>query len=163
MPIIEIMSAEQDKGDGVKPETKETAPTQTQKDKAPAVEDETEDFPDPDEDDLDDLDGNYSRCGSLRRSKSRQLTRYSEFLDEFSVPKPELRAPSAQPNSGAPSAPAKSSTAPTPPVPAPTDDDDPLLDDELARELEKGMADFFGGLENNVRPVASHAPSPPYN
>lgn len=144
------------------PETREAATTQTQKDKAPAVEDEAEDFPDPDEDDLDDLDGNHSLCDSRWRRLSRRLTHYAEFLDEFSVPKPELKAPSSQANSGAPSAAAKPATAPTPPVPAPTDDD-PLLDDDLAKELEKGMADFFGGLENNVRPVASPAPSRPYN
>lgn len=58
------MSAEQDKGDGVKPEPRETTPAETQKDKAPVVEDEAEDFPDPDEDDLDDLDGNHSLCDS---------------------------------------------------------------------------------------------------
>lgn len=34
---------------------------------------------------------------------------------------------------------------------APTDGEEPDLDDELAKELEKGMADFFGGLESNVR------------
>lgn len=145
------------------PETREAATTQTQKDKAPAVEDEAEDFPDPDEDDLDDLDGNHSLCDSRWRRLSRRLTHYAEFLDEFSVPKPELKAPSSQANSGAPSAAAKPATAPTPPVPAPTDDD-PLLDDDLAKELEKGMADFFGGLENNVRPAAaSPAPSRPCN
>ncbi|CAI4215366.1 unnamed protein product [Parascedosporium putredinis] len=106
------MSAEQKVGDAVADEKKEiVAPEpssiETKGTPKPEV---VEDFPDPDEDDLDDLDA---------------------------------RAPPA------PVAAAEKTTA----APAPSasvEDDDALLDDELAKELEKGMASFFGGLEGSI-------------
>lgn len=120
------MSAEQKVGDAVADEKKEiVAPEpssiETKGTPKPEV---VEDFPDPDEDDLDDLD---------------------EFLDDFAAGKSDGKQPAPPP---APVAAAEKTTA----APAPSasvEDDDALLDDELAKELEKGMASFFGGLEGS--------------
>ena len=140
------MASEKEKVGDATSDPKDTIPAQAEKDKAPAVEGDIEDFPDPDEDDLDDLDGKHScrRSGWQRR---HQLTRYEEFLDDFSASKPAPKASIPHTSSDAASG-AEPSTAATPPVPAPTDDD---LDESLAKELEKGMSEFFGGLDKNVR------------
>lgn len=70
----------------------------------------------------------------------------SEFLDDFAAGKSDGKQPAPPP---APVAAAEKTTA----APAPSasvEDDDALLDEELAKELEKGMASFFGGLEGSV-------------
>lgn len=138
------MAGENDKVEGVTSDPKDTMPAQAEQEKTPAVEDEIEDFPDPDEDDLDDLDGKRFCC-QLGRKRRHRLTHCVEFLDDFSASKADPKAVAPQPS---PSAAAEPSTAPTPPVPAPDDD---VLDESLAKELEKGMADIFGGLDKSVR------------
>ncbi|SPN97495.1 related to PEX19 protein [Cephalotrichum gorgonifer] len=128
------MAAQHEGASGIPPEPKDSTSTQAQKEpeKTPAVEDEIEDFPDPDEDDLDDLD---------------------EFLDDFAAPKsgPKTSIPQptpATPSAGPPATPSAGPSTATPPVPGLAGEDE-LLDDELSKELEKGMADFFSGLESN--------------
>ena len=79
-----------------------------------------------------------------------RLTCHAEFLDDFKASKTDPRA-SAQPSSSVATG-AEASTAPTPPVPAPDDDG---FDESLAKELEKGMSEIFGGLDKNVRLRAS--------
>lgn len=74
------------------------------------------------------------------------LTRRVEFLDDFKASKTDSKASAQKPTPSA--AGAEPATAPTPPIPAPDDD---ALDESLAKELEKGMSDFFGGLDKNVR------------
>ena len=54
------MAGESDKVEGAASDPRETTPAQSAQEKTPAVADEVEDFPDPDEDDLDDLDGKRS-------------------------------------------------------------------------------------------------------
>ena len=53
------MGEEKDKVEGPTSDRKETTPTQADNNKATTEENEAEDFPDPDEDDLDDLDGKH--------------------------------------------------------------------------------------------------------
>lgn len=60
--ILEAMASEKEKAGAVTSDPSDAIPPQAENDKAPAVEDDVEEFPDPDEDDLDDLDGKRSCC-----------------------------------------------------------------------------------------------------
>lgn len=93
-------------------------------------------------------------------SEKVKLMKRVEFLDDFSAAKPESKKPT-EPSTSAQQARAEKSTA----APAPSaslDEEDALLDEELAKELEKGMANFFSGLENSVslneKTDPSHSP-----
>ncbi|KAK3942300.1 Pex19 protein family-domain-containing protein [Diplogelasinospora grovesii] len=103
-----------------KDEVEQTAPRPTMAaDKQAAVED-VGDVPDPDEDDLDDLD---------------------DFLDEFSAVKVDSKKPEVPSGPGRPdagSAPAKDAAP-----------EDVLSDDDFAKQLQAGMADLLGELENS--------------
>ena len=85
--------------------------------------------PDPDEDDLDDLDG---KC-QLPQSSQEVLTVIADVLDEFAATKIDAKAPAP-----APSGPGR----PTPPPTKST-----IEDDDFAKQLQAGMADLLGELE----------------
>lgn len=143
------MASEKDKVGEATSDPKDTIPAQAEKDKtSAAAEGDVEDFPDPDEDDLDDLDGKRSLPTSSVRNDAVNITRGVEFLDDFSAPKPAPKTSVPQPSPGAASGANASPPPGTPPVSAPTDDD---LDESLAKELEKGFSEFFSGLDKNVR------------
>jgi len=88
---------------------------------AATVED-VDDVPDPDEDDLDDLD---------------------EMLDEFSTVKIDAAKPEIPPGPAAAPAP-----APAPAVS--TTEEEALSEDDFAKQLQAGMADLLGELENSA-------------
>ncbi|TPX12250.1 uncharacterized protein E0L32_007136 [Thyridium curvatum] len=122
-------------------EPKATAPAAPAATQAPAAPASTtaapaEDVPDPDEDDLDDLD---------------------DMLDEFSTVKLAPKEPEPAPASG-PGRPAAAAAvaAAAPAAPATDGPADPVLDPEaalseedFAQQLQAGMADLLGEMENS--------------
>jgi peroxin-19 len=97
---------------------------------------QVETAPDPDEDDLDDLDGISHTTDLIDNNSKRILTKQfsSDVLDEFNAqPKP---APTSKPQQPPPP-PQQASTGGLPP------------DDELAAQLQAGMADLMGELDSN--------------
>ncbi|ROW00805.1 hypothetical protein VMCG_06538 [Cytospora schulzeri] len=91
------------------------------------------DVPDPDEDDLDDLDGMdwwtfYSDDG------------VSDMLDDFSAVKIDPKKP--QVSDAGPGRPSTSTQAPEA-------EDDAPLDDDFAKQLQAGMAELMGEIDNS--------------
>ncbi|KAJ4302344.1 Peroxisome chaperone and import receptor [Collariella sp. IMI 366227] len=95
------------------------APIKTEEKKATIAEDVNGDVPDPDEDDLDDLDGKLY------------------MLDDFAAAKLDDHKPAAP-------------VAQVPPAAAASAADEPgLSEDDFAKQLQAGMADLLGELEDS--------------
>ncbi|TQS33313.1 hypothetical protein Golomagni_06346 [Golovinomyces magnicellulatus] len=88
----------------------------------------TEDVPDPDEDDLDDLD---------------------DMLDEFSAVKLDQNKAAPSVPAAAPAAPAAATSEPSKDAAAPPQPDANLSEEDFAKQLQAGMADLLGELENS--------------
>lgn len=92
-----------------------------------------EDAPDPDEDDLDDLD---------------------EMLDDFSLSKPAQESksekPAAEPTTSTKTPPAASTSS----ADLPSAAQDEVSEEDFQRQLQAGMAELMGGLGDSVRCVA---------
>ncbi|OAQ70749.1 Pex19 protein [Pochonia chlamydosporia 170] len=100
----------------------------------PAATAATEDVPDPDEDDLDDLD---------------------DMLDEFSTVKIDEKPKPSQPGSAGASAsastpkPADAAAAAAAPKESPVAGEEPFSEEDFAKQLQAGMADLLGELEQS--------------
>ena len=99
--------------------------------------DDLDDVPDPDEDDLDDLDGNTH---PIIFSKIARANKTPDLLDEFSAAKLDPKQPQV------PSGPGKPATAEA----ADPSLDDAFSDDEFAKQLQAGMAELLGDMEDTV-------------
>lgn len=91
-----------------------------------------EDFPDPDEDDLDDLDGKVSSCPVCC-----SLIEHIDMLDDFSAVKTTQKADT------------KSSSSTQPVKETSTKDVNDLSEDEFAKQLQAGMTDFMKEFETS--------------
>ena len=111
----------------MEPEKKEKD-TSKVSDPAPPV----ADAPDPDEDDLDDLDGTL-HCPTHFKTNAYKT---ADMLDEFTPKLPELKAPSLASGPGRPQLEAAATT-------------EGITDDDFAKQLQAGMADLLGELENS--------------
>lgn len=103
------------------------------------------------EEDLDDLDGEYT-LNSLNYLPSSKRDTVTDVLDEFDKVPPAPKPPTSAPKSTAPTSAPPSSAAIPPPNSSLPDDDDTNEDDlnsDFARELQKGMESLMremGGL-----------------
>lgn len=97
----------------------------------------SQEIPDPEEDDLDDLDG--ESCDSVKISRADLSP--IDMLDEFSPPKADLKE-------------APTSSGPGRPVVAKVVEEEPgiegLTDEDFAKQLQAGMANLLGELESSV-------------
>ncbi|KAK4138873.1 Pex19-domain-containing protein [Trichocladium antarcticum] len=107
--------------------TAPTAPAAKIEEPKTATVEDVGDVSDPDEDDLDDLDGNPSG-----------LTRGVEMLEDFAAVKVDAKKPEV------------SVAAPEPAAASITEAEGPALsEDDFAKQLQAGMADLLGELDNS--------------
>lgn len=98
--------------------------------------DQVEMAPDPDEDDLDDLDGTYNKPQPTTILPARTNT-HSDVLDQFNAQPKPAPAPASKP-------------APAPSTSQSSHAHDALpKDDELSTQLQSGMKDLMGELDSN--------------
>lgn len=111
----------------------------------------TEDVPDPDEDDLDDLDG--EKTMAIQRYTLRgEFTKREiiDMLDDFSAVKLEgsAKKPLSPTNATAPESVPKGTTSA--PKDSATDEEEPFSEEEFAKQLQAGMAGLLGELDKSV-------------
>ena len=94
--------------------------------------------PDPDEDDLDDLDGKFEFGDELTLAGIDYVI---DMLDEFSAPKVESKA--AAPVGSRAANPAMANNDDLPPFP------EDMNEEDFEKQLQAGMAELLGGLETN--------------
>lgn len=115
---------------------------------------EAGDVPDPDEDDLDDLDGKPRESFNGKYFVVSEPSLSLDMLDDFSAVKIDPKtAPVESTSPNPPTQPkpaAKNEIDKTEPLP-----EDALSEDDFANQLQAGMADLLGELEKSVGAEAS--------
>lgn len=112
--------------------------------------DDMDDVPDPDEDDLDDLDGMCQHLFQLFKTHNATLLTFRDIdmLEDFKDVKIDKASETEAQTSKAVPPLTDSATVHT----APKIDEDVLPDDDFAKQLQAGMAELMGEIENSVRP-----------